>query len=368
MSATAAASTPEIFREWCLQVTSLMVPREWDGPDRKSGGSRRFSLGIPVAVIPRPCDARRFEEIAQGFWPGADKASAVRHLLRSCSRRQDQRDVIQQYVCGYRQSRLSLANLMAIGKRGDEGRFLADAATVSEPLASAPAGAQALAAVLRTMCYVSGRPGAWERDADAWAGCFAEAAGRCDSYLADPSLYAACAYSRVVSCGDGTPMPWVMSELTRAEVDAFRDGYGRDRLNAWTCGPLRRKADSSHIPNICNVYRICAGALAAAAAAAGATAFKSRSCLKCAALELETLPALAGTVEGWGRSAAELVDRLNALAAATAEDVPPLRGEECGQHDQTSGVEPSLKRCWYGNAPGLYRPEQGIAGPVKGVK
>ncbi len=347
------AGTAGVFRDWCQQVLSMMGVRVWEGPDHATGSVRRYSLGIPEPVMPTPDDVGRFEKLVLGFWPGADAVAAARRLLRSCSQSRRQREFIQQHACAYRNRRLSLANLMDMGRKGDEGRFLADAATVSEPVAPVPHGAAGLARELSTMSYVENGAMVWEQESGPWNSCFLEAAYRCNDYRVDPSEYAACAYGIYESSGRDVPLPWIMSELLKKDLDAFADDYARDRMRAWKGGPMRRCPDPKYLGDA-DLYSGYCGRVVAEAAADGVTAFRSRQCLMCAAMELVSMPALAGTVTGWKGGSDALVDRLRDLYESVAEDVPPNRGEACGQQIMSS--MPSLKRCRYGNVNGGYEP------------
>ncbi len=348
-----AMGIAEVFRDWCGQVLSMMGVRDWEGRDYAAGSVKKYRLGIPEPVLPTTDDVRRFEALALGFWPGTDAVAAARRLLRSCSQGRGQREFIQQHACAYRNRRLSLATLMAMGRKGDEGRFLAEAATVSEPVALVPHGAQGLAQVLSIMSYVGTGTMVWEKDFGHWDSCFLEAAYRCNDYMVDPSEYAACAYGIYETKGRDVPLPWIMSELQKTDLEAFAKDYARDRMRAWRGGPMRRDPDPKYLGDV-GFYSGYCGRVVAQAAADGVTAFRSRQCLMCAAMELARMPGLASAVTGWKGTTEVLVDRLRDLYESVAEDVPPNRGEACGQKIMSS--MPSLKRCRYGNATGLYVP------------
>jgi len=348
-----AMGTAEVFRDWCQQVLSMMRVRDWECPDPSTGSVRKYWLGIPEPVVPTPDDVRRFEALAQGFWPGADAVSAARRLLRSCSQGRRQLAFIQQYACAFRDSRLSLANLMAMGKKGDEGRFLADAATASVPVPVVPRGDAGLAQALSTMSYIGNKSAVWELVPQLWMTCFREAAYLCNEYLVDPSEYAACAYGIFEAKGRDVPLPWIMSELQKTDLEAFAAAYACDRMHAWSGGPRRRRTDPNYIPGADDCYGGYCGVAVARAAAAGVTAFRSRQCLMCAAMELISMPGLTKAVTEWKGTAPALVDRLLELHKSIRADEPPVREEACGQHGR--GM-PSLKRCRYGNTKGLYVP------------
>ncbi len=354
-----AMGTVEIFGEWCRQVLSMLRVRDWEGPGSEAGSVKKYRLGIPEPVVPTQDDVGRFEALALGFWPGADTASAVRRLLRSCSHGRRQREFIQQHACAFRDSRMSMANLMAMGRKGDKGRFLADAATASEPVPVVPYGDAGLAKELSTMSYVGSGSMVWEQEFGPWNSCFLEAAYRCNDYMVDPSEYAACAYGIYESRGRDVPLPWIMSEILKTDLGAFAKGYARDRIRAWSGGPRRRDPDPRSLSGTDDFYSGYCGCVVAKAAADGVTAFRSRQCLMCAAMELVSMPELVGAVAGWKGTAAALVDRLRDLYESVAEDVPPSREEACGQQIMSS--IPSLKRCRYGNATGLYEPDFGPA-------
>ena len=351
--------TAEVFSEWCRQVLSMMSVRDWECFDPSTGSVKKHRLGIPEPVVPTQDDVRRFEALARGFWPGADAASAARRLLRSCSQGRRQRGFIQQHACAFRDSRLSLANLMAMGRKGDNGRFLADAATASAPVPVAPHGTAELAQVLSTMSYIGKKPAMWEQDTRTWHTCFLEAACRCNEYLVDPSEYAACAFGIFEAKGRDVPLPWIMCEILKTDLEAFAKDYAGDRMRAWSGGLKRRNPDPRRLPGAGDLYSGYCGCVVAKAAADGVTAFRSRQCLMCAAMELVSMPGLASAVTGWKDTAAALVDRLRDLYESVAEDVPPSREEACGQQIMSS--IPSLKRCRYGNATGQYEPDFGPA-------
>jgi hypothetical protein len=141
-----------------------------------------------------------------------------------------------------------------------------------------------------------------------------------------------------------TPLPWVADSLTEDDLKTFYKLYQYDRFNAWAGGPARSASDPLKITGD---YENCIGCSLAKAAAEGRTEFTSRSCLRCAAMDLRITPKLAELAGNWKGSAEELADKLDSLAAVTASDTPPSRGKACGV-EESDGDPSSFIRCAHG--------------------
>lgn len=332
-----AVAGDAVVREWAAQAAAMMYGRQWDHR-RQDGSTEPVQLDVPAAAGASAQELAELAAVAEQAWPGCDPGAGVRQVLRAAAWTGERRNKLQQYAGLYGSGCLGARAVLRIGGHGDPLAFAREcAAGAPRPQAPAAAGTPDEALMMQRLAYSS--TAAW--DLECWEPCWREAAGRCRDYGALPVLYMACAVYHHESCRREAPLPWIACTLTPDDFLEFLPRYGRDRRNAWSGGSGRQCSNPKHVPQL---YGRCVGCDIAQAAAMGRTDFRSRSCLLCAAEDIRITPELAACVSAWKGSAAELAARLEALAAATATDIPPRRGGACGVEDGP----PSYIRCRHG--------------------
>lgn len=336
-----AEADSRTVRDWAKQAASMMNPRTWER--RQGDATVPVSLKVPTPTIGSPQEIAQLKVFVQELWPGCDPLMGMRHLLRAAASNSDRRDRLQQYAFLATSGSLGARALLRLGGGDDPLAFAREAAAgLPPPPDPVEPGTQEDAELMLRLAY--SEIANWTFPC--WAGCFAEAAGRCRAMNAPPVLYMATAaylHERDSDC----PLPWIASTLSFEDIRKFYPVYAEDRVNAWSHGRERPHTDPRCLAQD---YSDCIGQETAKAAAQGQKRFTSRSCLLCAATELKLVPELSEQVPGWKGRAAELAALLESLAAGTASDVPPFRGTACGIE---SCGPASFIRCLHGGVNSL---------------
>lgn len=331
-----------IVSEWSAQASSMMRPRLWHR--RLEAGTEDVQLKVPGPAGDSPKELAQLADLAEKTWPRCDPLSGIRQVLLAAAWTSERRDKLQQYAHLASSSCLGARAVLRIGGKDDPLAYARDCVAGFPSPAPVEPGAEEDAMLLQSFSYSA--TASWRQTC--WEPCWREAAGRCRALGAHPAIFMACAQCQYEAKGGETPLPWLANALTLADFKRFLPRYERDRINAWSGGIGRRSRDPAHFTE---EYDVCVGCRIAQAAAGGRRKFSSKSCLRCAALDLQLVPALVGQVEGWKGGAAELAALLNDLAADTVKDVPPLRSASCGV--ESSGCMASFVRCFHGLTEGV---------------
>lgn len=331
---------------WAEQVVSMLSPRVWKRQQR-GGDQQEQQLGVPSPGRASRPDIDQLVVLALELWPDTDPVMALRQLLRAGAWTAERRNALQQYAYMAASGALTVRGLLRIGGKPDPLAFAREAAGAlpPPPPRAVPVDTDD-PALMQTLAYDE-KPGAWT--ADVWAPCWVDAAARCRGWQVPPQVYMAVAFYQYEQAQRSTPLPWLSDSVDLDAQNEFTREYGRDRVNAWSGGPCSWHHDSTFSGGTYDP-RMCVGRSIAEAVAQGDTDFRSRSCLLCAAAELQLLPGLVAHIN-WSGTAGQLVGKLEQLADVTTRDDPPIRGVECGRADCGP---PSLLRCRYGNAKGIY--------------
>ncbi len=374
-SPATATACQDAFRDWAPQACSLVHARYWE-KRKPDGNTDKVKLEVPVTGRSRPADLATLSGIATARWPGSDPVMAFRQALRAAAWTSDSRDILQQRACGFGDGTISARTVLAIGGKGDLQAFIRERCeAVPEPPTPAPAVEVSDANAEALIAACEGRGRRW--DMPCWRKCWQEGAGRALALPECPTgniqLYAFCALDKADTLPDSVPFPWVVDSVTAADIEAFLPRYLADRESAWRGGPARPYRDQSFLPRN---YERCLGWRMAVAASINIeldpegkhpTQIRSRSCLLCAALDLELNAGLVKYVKRWSGTGMELAIAMRKLAQRTPDDEAPIRSFSCGPergNNECELVPSSWVRCAYGDAEGVYsQVQEGIFKP-----
>lgn len=361
-----------VFMPWVLQTCAMMHETSWDKPN-PDGTKTPKKLVVPLPGTASASDVEVLADIAASQWPRSDPAMALRQALRAAASTPDARETLQRKACAFGNGRLHARTVLTIGGNGDPSAFIrercAEAPPPPEPPPAAPA-ADADADALIRICRFTGTR--W--DDPRWRQSWLEAAARARNlgYMPCGNLeyYAFCALDKADRVPAGVPFPWIIDSITGEDIVAFMPKYLADRRRAWTGGECRRSRDAT---KLADSYCPSIGRLVAEAAAVhvgivrdmgktcGAAGFRSRSCLLCAARDLEFDPELVKCVKQWEGTGKALAKVLRDLAKETPDDEVPIRGSSCGPGPEDGSRDSDLSswiRCPYGNKKATYVPSR----------
>lgn len=362
----------KVFKTWALQACGMMQETSWDKPN-PDGTKTPMKLAVPLPGTAGASDLKNLTCIAASQWPRSDPDMAFRQALRAAARTANDRETLQRKACAFGNGKLNASTPLTIGGKDDPWAFIRErCAEVPPPPAATPAtpAADADAAALIKICGVTGRRWGDPRWRQSWLEAAARAKDLGPMPCGNLEYYAFCALDKADKFPTDVPFPWIIDSITAEDIAAFMPEYLADRRNAWTRGVCRRHRDATKLPDS---YEPSIGRLVAEAAAVyvgivrdtGQTdmpaGFRSRSCLLCAARDLEFDPELVKCVKQWQGTGEELVKALRNLAEKTPDDEVPIRDLSCGPGPEDGSRSSDLSswiRCPYGNRKATYVPSK----------
>jgi len=340
-----------MFGLWSRQVCLITFPNVHVIPEKDGKPAVERQLPKPGNGSTSLAELVPLQTFAVKQWPDADPSLALQQVLRACAGTERSRLKLQ-ISTSFGNGCLGVRAIMAIAGSDNPLGFVEERIqTVLEPCGNVHAEATAAeVAELMEACGVI--PGsqyyAIYGDA-AFESCWITAAAKRRAAGVSAHTYA---FAALVHAGRGDvigiPLPWILDSLTPADLAVVTASVVKDRRNAWMGGPERNGGDAIFSPNL---YDVCAGSLNAAAAALLldshipvdlAPAMRSRTCILCAADELEQMPELFDCVKRMTRGAVtgartelkltreELIVYMRELAAITVRDDIPNRNGSCG--------------------------------------
>ncbi len=301
---------------WALMVAYRTIDTE---ASRKVGGEwRTVPIGRSHAGASSSQDCLMLLALAQEAWPDSDPVMALRNLLQSCASNLDDVFKLQQWGSHHGNS-ISCAGLIRIGQNLDFARermlVLGDpVASVCVPVSgSVPSGGSPeLAEQIKKMVDIE------ERCMDKeWEPYWLEASARCMELKIPVELYASLAIIEIRNHGREFPIAWSVCRIDKKTAEHHMAIYGKFTVQTWQkpcCGNhFRRGYD-------------CSARMAHAVASGQTVGFKNRTCLLCAASDLEHVPELLDIIPEWHGTAQELSAKLRSVAAMTQEDLQSIVG------------------------------------------
>jgi hypothetical protein len=311
---------------WAKRVSALTGSTVVSKPSR-SGEHQECRIEASHPGVSRQDDCKRLLSLAREIWPEADPVMAFRHLLDACSATRD--DVLRLQTWGsFHGNAISCRGLVSIGEELDfvleRAKRLGD-----PPPPVSTEGDQGTADEFRDMLDTCSQFGG-----SAWTDCWVEASARASASGLPIEQFASIANIKARELGNGVMLPLVVCRTDRPDVEKYMPFYSRKCQREWAPpGDGSTRDPRSY----------CMGARLARAVASGQTeGLEHRSCLICAANDLEHVTSLVEHVPQWRGSAQELAQKLREAAEKLNEDAYPGDNDYCRNIDLMEG---SVKRC-----------------------
>ena len=352
----------DVATAWARQVCELtsgrvIVHKKHDAQGEWKEVRLNLRKSSPAGF--KDADALLILGIAMQERPDSNPVQSFRSLLRACAAGSDRVDKLQTYGGIAKNNAIGLTNIVKLaGNWKEEPATYARecAGSMWEPLTPANTSAEGLDALADEI------KGHLMRDVDTWDGTewrmeWLEAAARCREAGVDAGYYAACAHwyqLRGSLTAPSYPLPWIAADMSPATLAAFKPLFAEDRMNAWTAGAVWDT--DKQMSRSVSFYEYCIGVRVAKAVATGEAEFRTKTCLRCAAMELTHMPDLVRAVPEWTGTAEALAAKLLEVAGTVKEDIPPTRTSSCGEEGEWHC---SLVKCAFDltRASGCYAPE-----------